>query len=310
MDRHRRALKLFAALAAVVLAGASAGETLLLREQAWTAQSETLARDLTHAPAECLATRTEVVEIGRALFRSPVLFGGPAARAGLSCNACHSNGAVNAHFLLPELTNVPAHADVSSEWASNVRGDGVMNPLPIPSLADVADRETFGHLREPSLETFVRRVIMEEFQGHEPPSQALDGVMAYLRALRSDACQGEQNAVTLSTAADNVRRALAAAESAEPKTASLLLYAAQDAIGRIAERLPPPTFARDRQHYEMLARELGQLRNAQNLNAAMTADLPGWRARFDAAISRTSRHEQRTYFDEATLRAALSARAD
>jgi hypothetical protein len=309
MDRHRGALRLLLlGVAALVLSAAAAPSALLLREQAWTAPGATLAHDLTHAPGECLTARTPDVEIGRALFRSPVLFGGPAARAGLSCNACHSGGAVNARFLLPELTDRTAHADVTSEWSSKVRGDGVMNPQPIPDLANVSGRPVFGHLREPSLESFVRSVIVDEFQGRAPPDQAFEGVIAYLRALRSEACPAGDAALTLAGAADDVRRAVAAAEIAQPRTASLLLFAAQDAIGRIVERLPQPSFAPDRRRFERLARELGALRNAEDMPAGMAAVLPGWRARFDASVARTAERESRTYFNEATLRTALSAR--
>jgi len=299
-------VKLFAAFAALMLTGAAAPNTLLLREQAWTAPGETLAYDLTHAPGECLAARTPQTEIGRALFRTPVLLGGPAARAGLSCNACHSDGGVNARFLLPELTDRAGHADVTSEWSSHVRGDGVSNPLPIPDLAGVSDHATFGHGREPSLETFVRSVITEEFQGEPPPAQAFDGMIAYIRALRMDACPAAGARVSLASVADDVRRAVAAARTADAPTASLLLLAGQDSIGRIVERLPARAFSRDRRTYEALARELGALRNADDLGAAMEAALPGWQARFDATVARTTRRETRTYFHEATLRRALT----
>lgn len=298
-------MRLLAAFAALVLTSAAAPAALLLREQGWTAPGETLAHDLTHAPGECLAARTPQTEIGRALFRSPALLGGPAARAGLSCNACHSDGGANARFLLPELTDRPGHADVTSEWASKVRGDGALNPLPIPDLANVSRHQTFGHLREPSLDVFVRSVIVDEFQGEPPPPQAFEGMMAYLRALRLDACPAAEGAITLASAADDVRRTVDAAESADRETSRLLLLAGQDAIGRIVERLPPARFARDRRTFENLSRELGALRNAEDLSAATAAALPGWRVRFDAAVTRVSRREARTYFNEATLRAAL-----
>lgn len=306
MDRRRFGVTLIAALAALVLTGAAAPAALLLREQSWTAAGETLAHDLTHAPGECLAERTLPTEIGRALFRSPVLFGGPAARAGLSCHACHSNGGVNARFLLPELTDRAGHADVTSEWSSKVRGDGVLNPLPIPDLMDVSSRASFGHVHEPSLETFVRSVIVEEFQGEPPPAQAFEGMIAYLRALRSGACPGGTAAITLATATDDVHRAVSTAEGAETATARLLLLAGQDAVGRIVERLPTAGFARDRQTLETLARELGALRNAQDLSTAATATLPGWRARFDGAVAAIAPREASTYFNESTLGAALT----
>jgi len=305
VDRDRVGVKLLAAFAALALAGAAAPSAQLLREQAWTAPGQSLAHDLTHAPGECLAGRSAEIEIGRALFRTPVLLGGPAARAGLSCHACHSNGGVNSRFLLPELTDRPGHADVTSEWSSRVRGDGVLNPLPIPDLADVSQREVFGHLREPSLEAFVRSVILDEFQGEPPPAQAFEGMMAYLRALQSDACPGGEAAVTLASAADDVRRAVAAAEGADAETARLLLLAGQDGIGRLVERLPAQRFDRERRAFERLARELGALRTAHDLDGAMAAALPGWRARFDAAVARVARREARTYFSEATLRKAL-----
>ncbi len=305
MDRDRVRVKLLAAFAALVLTGAAAPSALLLREQSWTAPGETLARDLTHAPAECLAARTPEIEIGRALFRTPVLIGGPAARAGLSCNACHSNGGVNARFLLPELTDRVGHADVTSEWSSRVRGDGAVNPLPIPDLADVSARTAFGHAREPSLETFVRSVIVEEFQGEPPPAQAFDSMIAYLRALRRDGCSPGETSVTLDSAADDVRRTVAAAEGADAETARLLLLAGQDAIGRIVERLPARSFSRDRGRFETLARALGAVRNAHDVDAAMATAIPGWRVRFDAAVARTAQRETRTYFNEATLRRAL-----
>ncbi len=297
-------MKLCAAFAALVLTGAAAPRALL-REQAWTAPGETLAYDMTHAPVECLSARTPEIEIGRALFRSPALLGGPAARAGLSCHACHSNGAVNARFLLPELTDRAGHADVTSEWASNVRGDGEVNPLPIPNLADVSERDAFGQSREPSLAAFVHGVIVEEFQGVPPPPRAFAGLIAYLLALRSAACPQGNAAITLAASADDVRRAIAVAEVADTETANVLLLASQDAVGRIVERLPADRFSPERRTFEALARELGALRRAEMPEAAMAATLPGWRARFDAAVARTAPHEPDTYFNEAILRKAL-----
>jgi hypothetical protein len=300
----RRTRRIWLIPAALLLAAAS-DAPFLVREQAWTAPGGALARDLVFAPGECLVTRTPDVEIGRALFRSPVLLGGPAARAGLSCHACHANGRVNARFLLPELTDRPGAADVTSEWSSRVRGDGVMNPVDIPDLVGVAQREAFGQARDPSLESFVRSVIEEEFQGEPPPARAFDGVIAFIRALDAKACPAAQARMTLASAADDVRRALAAAGSTDAATARLLLMAAQNAIGRIVERLPATDFARDRRRFEQLARELGALRDAADVHAALATAAPGWRVRFDAAITRASRRERHTYFNEATLRAAL-----
>jgi hypothetical protein len=294
----------FAALALVFLTGAAPSQ-IILREQAWTAPGADQARAMIVAPGECVAAQTTESEIGRALFRSPNLLGGAAARAGLSCNACHSDGRVNANFMMPELTNRAGAADVTSEWASHVRGDGVMNPVDIPDLVDVGSREGLGHVRDPSLEHFVHGVIVEEFQGEALTDQALTGVVAYLRSSVIGACTGE-SAITLKSTADDVRRAVAAAEMADAPTARLLLLAAQDAIGRIVERLPSRGFARDRGRFERLSRDLGALRR-EDVHTRLIEAAPGWRARFDAAVVRVARREQRTYFNEATLRADLSA---
>jgi hypothetical protein len=285
---------------------AAAPGTVLLREQAWTPPGPDAAFIMTSAPRECLTTQSDRIEAGRALFRSPNLLGGPAARAGLSCHACHTNGRVNPYFALPELTDRPGAADVTSEWASQVRGDGVANPVDIPDLAGAGSRASFGRARDPSLEHFVHGVIVEEFQGAPPPPEAFASLIAYLRAL--DACALTNEPITLASAVDDVRRAVRASTNADAATASLLLLAAQDSIGRIVERLPQPRFRRDRRTFETLARELGAWRNAEDVALAQSAALPGWQARFDAAAARTARRERQTYFNQTTLERALQQR--
>lgn len=297
-----------AALAALALAATVGGATpTLLRAQSWTEGTPALAHALTHAPRECVGRLTPQAEAGRALFRSPGLLGGPAARLGLSCNACHANGRVNASFFLPELTDRAGAADVTSEWASKVRGDGVMNPRPIPDIAGVASRPTHGQLADPSLEHFVHSVIEEEFQGLPPAPQAFDDVIAYLRALDAHNCRGEVN-LRLRDAVSDVRRAVAAAEIADAPTASALLLAAQDAMGRVVERLPQTGFPQERVALEGLARELGAMRYAEDVPAALQTDAAGWNARFDAALAQITPRERQTYFNEATLRVALRRR--
>lgn len=295
----------FLPAALFLLAAAPGAAPTVLAAQAWTVRGEQLAHDLTTAPGECLSARTPQIEAGRALFRSPTLIGGPASRLGMSCNSCHVNGRGNTRFILPEMTDRMGAADVTSEWASHVRGDGVMNPVDIPDLVDVGARVSYGHAHDPSLEHFAHSVIVEEFQGEEPPPAAMASVVAYLRALRSEACVGE-TAITLAGAADDVRRALSAGESADATTARLLLLSAQEAIGRIVERLPARAFARDRGRFASLARELGRLRDAGDVGAAWTQAAPGWQARFDAAVARVAPRETASYFNEATLRAALT----
>jgi len=292
----RRALLVAAALVCAAAAGPSSPPSL--RDLIWTDTNTDVARALTHAPAECLSARTPDAELGRALFRSRTLLGGPAARVGLSCDSCHTNGRANAHFLLPELTDIAGHADVTSAWSSRVRDDGVHNPRPIPDLAGVATRTSFGADQEPSLDAFVRSVIVDEFQGAPPSEQTMRALHAYLTALDAP-CAGEVR-VTLASILDDARRAAATSNRAahdEPATARLATLAAQDALARITERLPERAFARERRDIEALSRDLA---------AARGATTPAWRARFDAVARRLLGRERATYANEATLRRALA----
>jgi hypothetical protein len=288
---------------------AAAPASAPLRDALWTDSNADVAAVLTHAPAECLARPRDpaayhAVLIGRTLFRSPGLLGGPAARLGLSCNACHPNGHSNAAFDLPELTDKPGAADVTAEWASAVRGDGIMNPVPIPDLTDVGARAALGHLKEPSLERFVAKAVTEEFQGAPLPPAAMAGLLSYLRALTRTTCPPTAStALTLKSAAEEVEDAILAASGQDVSTARLLLFAAQEAMGRIAERLPTARFDAERGKLEALSREVGSWRAAPLfLGWDRVHD---WVGRFEGLVHALQAHEGETYFNAATLRAAL-----
>ncbi|MEX0645921.1 MAG: hypothetical protein WD076_11455, partial [Parvularculaceae bacterium] len=145
------------ALVAAAFAGAQAGESQhagaplreALTEARWTAANTDLVAFLAASPGECLRKAEDAetryrVEIGRVAFRSPLLFGGQAARAGLSCNSCHRDGRDNPDFYLEGLSSAPGTADVTSSLMSKVREDGAFNPAPIPSLVGVAAKARFG----------------------------------------------------------------------------------------------------------------------------------------------------------------------
>jgi hypothetical protein len=77
------------------------------------------------------------------------------------------------------------------------------------------------------------------------------------------------------------------------------VLAAQEALGRLAERLPAKRFGDARKSLEELARELGARRTH-----GLIADA-GWGAQFDALVAALGPRQSETYFNEATLRAAL-----
>ncbi|MFZ4601570.1 MAG: hypothetical protein ACOYM8_03875 [Caulobacterales bacterium] len=301
LDRRLQLIGALVAAASLIAAAPPPMAPLILQEQVWLAPGADPARSLTHAPVECLAASTPQIEAGRALFRAPTILGGPAARAGLSCAACHAQGRVNNRFFLPELTDRAGAADVTSEWASAVRGDGVMNPIPIPDLAGAGSRSAYGATREPDLARFIRGVVVDEFQGRDDPAR-LAALTAYVAALRAP-CPADERAIAVKDALDDVRRAVAAAAAVEdPALAGSTLLAAQHLIGLIVERLPAAEFPRERSALAALAGDLGALRALDGRAATIASEAPGWRARFDAVASRVERRAGATYFDARRLR--------
>jgi len=299
----KRIARTIAQMACAAAALGAAGDApLVVREQLWMAPTQDASLLLAEAP-ECMAAASIEAEAGRALFRSPFVLGGPAARIGLSCHACHTNGARNAAFFLPELTDRAGAADVTSSWSSAVRGDGVLNPRDIPSLVDAAQRDAFGAGETLSLHDFIRGVVVEEFQGAGDPT-VIAALTAYVAALERDACPSPARTrapLSVGSAADDVRRAVAALPH-DPTQAAVAL-AARDIIGRIVERLPQRRFARERAALEASARALAHPQALLAEEGRMTA----WRAQFDGTIAAIARRERETYFDEATLAQALAA---
>ncbi len=289
----------FAALAlSAASAGAAPAAAPVLRELRWIAADTPRAdivRLMTTRPAECLAPPSDAatadqIAVGRAMFAAPLLLGGQAARAGLSCAGCHVGGRGNPQFVFPGVSGVPGTADVTSSLFSTRRGDGIVNPKRIPDLA--ADPPNVSRdPTSPALRTFIRGLIVEEFDGLEPPPHVLDGLAAYVRALRSTCGTaavprtGAEEAADAIAAVHAARRAQAEGDHA---SARLLLGAARSALGRIDER-----FAGNRAIASLLARRDGELRRLQ-------ADLAG-SGLAGPALTRWAKEMAR---DTATLRAA------
>jgi hypothetical protein len=282
----------------------------LLAEQAWLAPGVDPARDLTHTPRECLSRTSPQIEVGRAAFSLPTVLGGPAARAGLSCAACHAAGRTNARFFLPELTDSAGAADVTSEWASRVRGNGRLDPIPIPDLAGAATRPVYGAARILGLSEFIRGVVVEEFQGRDDPA-TIGALAAYVEALGSDCGDGEEKRTLDAAVADVDRTVRAAQDLGDPRMIGLALRAARGLIGRLVERVPERgRLSRERGELARLAGDLAALEDAAGSVSpnVVKAAAPGWRARFAAATAPMRARPRATYFDEASLRRALKQR--
>src|SRR6476659_5175432 len=220
MGRGQGRARALTGAAALLLCGAASPSEFPVRDARWM-QSSDLAADLTHQPAECRSSSSnpglrQLEDMGRVAFHSPLLLGGQAARVGLSCSSCHQNGRSNRHFHFPGLSGDPGTADVTASLMSSHRGDGIFNPKPIPDLAgDPAKLKVARDPQKPDLRNFIHGLITQEFDGPEPPSAVLDGLVAYVRSLSPTACKGPQvTDVRLGPMLDDVETAIRLAKGA------------------------------------------------------------------------------------------------
>jgi hypothetical protein len=213
----------------------------------WLAPGTDVVAALGWQPAECLLAGPAPVppqqllsiEIGRAAFRSPLTLGGQAARAGISCESCHRNGRTNPAFHFPGVSGAPGTADVTSSLFSSHRGNGVVDPKPIPDLG--APRDQLKVVPHPEkLPGFIHGLIVEEFDGPEPTPAVLAGLAAYVRAIRPDLCEARPAPVTgpgyLLDAIRAVDAGAAVLADGDRQTALVMFAAARTRLGRIDER--------------------------------------------------------------------------
>jgi hypothetical protein len=306
MDRGRALARFLSALPlALLLPAAAEGPALPVREARWLAPG-TVHSELTREPAECFAPPRDPAErrrarIGRIAFRTPLLLGGQAARAGLSCASCHRNGRGNPDFLFPGLSGSPGTADVTASLMSSHRGDGLFNPKPIPDLGGLRrPLKVSQERRERALETFIRGLVAEEFDGPEPSTGIIDALAAYVRALRPDSCRGGNRRVTLASRLALVDEAarLAAGESGDMRR--LLLAAARSQLGEIDERFAIPGGEAARSLLREADSELFTLRSGQTGVSGWDRQWPRWQRRL-------LRLESRSLFDSTRLRDAMTS---
>jgi hypothetical protein len=263
---------------------------------------------------ECLRAQPEpetalAVEVGRAAFRSPLLLGGQASRAGLSCESCHRGGRDNPDFLFPGVSGEPGTADVTHSLFSTRRGNGVHDPKPIPDLGGPRERLK---VKPAELEGFIRGLVVEEFDGREPPPAVLEGLAAYVSALDEAACPAAPRAfVTATGLLNDARRAVAAAVGLLAKGdragADAMIVAARASLGQIDERFVGQPKARvqlqDADRRLMQARE-----TVRRDPAAARAALADWLARADRLQAELTAHESASLFDPERLSQAAKRR--
>jgi len=239
----------------------------------WMDKHADPARALGSTPTECLRRPADPVqaarvEIGRAAFRTPVLLGGQAGRAGINCETCHRDGRDNPDFLFPGVSGAPGTADVTSSLFSTHRGNGVDDPKAIPDLSGPKTKLKVGQApADKKLEPFIHGLITEEFDGPEPTPAVLEGLAAYVRALDPAACPARaRQPVDVALLMDDVRRALKAAQASDTAgdaaTAVVMVASARSRLGMIDERFAAPALARPRAALRAADRRLDDLQGA------------------------------------------------
>lgn len=176
------------AVAAALLAGVPA--PVSADEADWLPPGSTIESTLSNRPARWIESEMRgghmgyLARVGELVFRSPLTLGRDAARKGLSCDACHPNGAANTQFFITGISNIPGTVDVTHAAFHYREDDGIHNPIDIPSLRGVRLTAPYGRDgRFADLRQFSRNVIMQEFGGPEPENWQIDALVAYMNQL-------------------------------------------------------------------------------------------------------------------------------
>lgn len=238
-----------------------------IRTLDWIGEDTDPVRHLTMQPASCVASREDSgVRRGELLFNSPLLLGGQAGKAGLSCAACHRNGRGNPDFVFNGISGMPGTADVTNGLFSSLRADKTFNPVPIPDLATQEGRVQVDRARENELEDFLTAQIVEEFSGPLPSDQMVADLAAYIRALDAEACAdlSEQTQSWRDEAA-RIDAGLEAIEIA-PRQAAYV-SAIRAAMGRLNNRYKGPEFGALRAELVKFSRDLASAHSLSDLDA-------------------------------------------
>ncbi len=250
MDRRWKIPALLILLSAIAATGQG---DAVLPEAKWMAP-EARFEELSTEPVTCeklVAAEDQLsYRIGSVAFQTPLLLGGQAARAGLSCASCHANGRVTKGFHFPGLSGAPGTADVTSSILSKERGDGAFNPKAIPDLAVDAPRVS----RDPAssaLGQFLTGLIVEEFDGPKPAPAVLDGLVTYVRAQTADGCdKTARHPIRLDDRLDDFHYAIDSAKilvtQGNTDGAWMMVAGSRTILGEIHSRFSGAALAKDR----------------------------------------------------------------
>jgi hypothetical protein len=306
------------ATASVALAAGPGGPPI--RAMRWAPRDADPVATFGRVPTECLKLPTDPqaalsVEVGRAAFRTPVLLGGQAARAGVACETCHKAGRTNPTFVFPGVSGAPGTADVTDSLFSTHRGDGIDNPKPIPNLSGPKAKLKIAQAPDAGkLEPFLHGLITEEFDGPEPPKAVLEGLAAYVRSLSPEACpRAASEPVTAAYFLADARRAVTAAEGeiarGDAPAAIVALASARTRLGQIDERFESPRLAPA--HTALRAADARLAAAQQGLRdgrAGIAAELAAWLSDSRALQARLDADAPLSLFNPALLTQAAKRR--
>lgn len=320
---------LIASMAFLFIGGAAvrADDQNLLKAQQWladdkSAQLEILSSPYASAPDFEDPGDKVQYEIGEALFRSPILLGGQAAKAQLSCNSCHLSGSGNDQFLFSHISGAPGTADVSSSFFSSFRGNQEFDPVKIPDLRKVGKISIHNG---DDLRMFIKGLIVEEFNGKAPPPAALDAITFYVKSVAQyniGAAANDNRRLSVAdplhiidTSYDNMQSLLAVNDI---QMAILLADASRHQLGLIYERYQNPTLSALQNQIisssNALARRKNDWASHKNTipNAAHIEDdiesLKAWRREFIMLKTSLLKAEKKSLYNHARLKKALDAK--
>ena len=166
----------------LVATGATAQEDPLK----WLPPGSRIEATLSEYPARAVISEQRgghvghLARLGELVFRSPLTLGRDAARRGLSCDACHTNGATNTAFMIPGASDQPGNIDLTHREFHFREDDGLANPVNIPSLRGVRWTAPYGHDgRFATLRAFSHNVITREFGGPALEDWLMDALVAW-----------------------------------------------------------------------------------------------------------------------------------
>jgi hypothetical protein len=110
-----------------------------------------------------------ISSLGNMAFSSPLIFGDPARKAGISCETCHNQGDVNQLMFIPGLSDRPGGLAVVNSLFNPQTTNDLHRHIDIPSLRGIRYFGPYGRDgRMASLRDFTRNVIVNEFNGRSP----------------------------------------------------------------------------------------------------------------------------------------------